>query len=127
MRRYKEIQIPKAPGSDPLGYLPQRMDFLVTYVHNVAKNLPTQLTNKFNLAASTVPIIVLEAIAQQLPNLLTATIRNSLPQALTNVVRETLHGFNRRIRNSIKVEMSEVLKTSVLKPLYKEFNALNKL
>ncbi|GJS46418.1 hypothetical protein Tco_0596539 [Tanacetum coccineum] len=93
MRRFKEIQITKAFGSDPLGYLPIRLDFL----------------------------------AAQLPDLLTATIKNNLPQALTNAVRETLHGFNRRIRNAIKDEMPEVLNEYVLKPMNREFNALNKL
>ncbi|GJX86728.1 hypothetical protein Tco_0337502 [Tanacetum coccineum] len=64
--RCKEIQNTKAPRSesDPLGHFPRRMDFLTAQVHNVAKNLPTQLTNKFDSAASTIPIIISEALAQ---------------------------------------------------------------
>ncbi|GKB12339.1 hypothetical protein Tco_0846262 [Tanacetum coccineum] len=66
VRRCKEIQNTKAPRSesDPLGHFPRRMDFLTAQVHNVAKNLPTQLTNKFDSAASTIPIIISEALAQ---------------------------------------------------------------
>ncbi|GJS05953.1 hypothetical protein Tco_0362749 [Tanacetum coccineum] len=64
-----------------------------------------------------------DAIAQQLPDLLTATIKNTLPQALTNAVRDTLPRFKKHIKKTIKKKMSEV----ILKPLYKEFNALNKL
>nr|GEZ81444.1 hypothetical protein [Tanacetum cinerariifolium] len=66
-------------------------------------------------------------VANEVPDLLTATIKNTLPQALTKAVRETLSGFNRRIKNSIKGEIPKVLKTLVLKPMYKKFNALNKL
>ncbi|GJT00847.1 hypothetical protein Tco_0822016 [Tanacetum coccineum] len=62
-----------------------------------------------------------------MPDLFTTTIKNSLPQELTKTIKETLLGFNRRIRNAIKDEIPEVLNTSVLKPMYKEFNALNKL
>ncbi|GKA59779.1 hypothetical protein Tco_0759092 [Tanacetum coccineum] len=79
------------------------------------------------LAASTIPRLISDALAQQLPDLFTATIKNSLPQELTKAIKETLLGFNRRIRNYIKDEIPEVLNTSVLKPMYKEFNALNKL
>ncbi|GJY41922.1 hypothetical protein Tco_0429192 [Tanacetum coccineum] len=62
--------------------------------------------------------IVSESIARQLPDLLIATIKNTLPQALTTAVREILPKFNKRIRNSIKDEMPEVLTTSVLNPMY---------
>ncbi|GJR55697.1 hypothetical protein Tco_1406218 [Tanacetum coccineum] len=68
-----------------------------------------------------------EALVQQLPNLLTATIKKTLPQTLTQAVRDTFLGFNRRIRNAIKDEITKFLNTSVLKPMYKEFNTLNKL
>ncbi|GKB84164.1 hypothetical protein Tco_0956436, partial [Tanacetum coccineum] len=53
--------------------------------------------------------------------------RNCLPQALTKAVKETFPRFNRRIKNAIKDDMPNVLNTSVLKPMYKEFNVLNKL
>ncbi|GJZ05368.1 hypothetical protein Tco_0538643 [Tanacetum coccineum] len=81
-----------------------KTDFLTAQVHNVSKNLPTQLTNKFDSSDSTIPRI-----------------------ALTNAVRETLPRFYRIIRNYIKDEIPKVLRTSILKPMYKEFNALNKL
>ncbi|GJY59881.1 hypothetical protein Tco_0459773 [Tanacetum coccineum] len=104
MRRFKKIQITKAPRSNPLGHLPRRMDFLAAHVHNFAKNLPAQVIARIDSAVSTVPKI-----------------------ALTNAFRQTLHRINRRLRNAIKDEMPAVLQTSVLKSMYKEFNALNKL
>nr|GEY24085.1 hypothetical protein [Tanacetum cinerariifolium] len=41
--------------------------------------------------------------------------------------RETMYGFNRQIKKAIKDEMPKILNTSILKPMYKEFNALNKM
>ncbi|GJZ81649.1 hypothetical protein Tco_0646643 [Tanacetum coccineum] len=64
MRRFKEIQITKAPRSDPFGHLPRRLDFLFAQVNNVAKNLPTEVNKKFTLAASTIPNIFSDAIPQ---------------------------------------------------------------
>ncbi|GJS50163.1 hypothetical protein Tco_0600284 [Tanacetum coccineum] len=122
-----EIQITKALGSDPFSHLTRRVDFLAAQVHNLTKTFPDQFDDKMNSATRSVSRIIFDALAQQFPDLLSATIKNSLPQALTKAVRETLPGFNRRIKNSINDEMIEVLKTSVLKPMYKEFNALNKL
>ncbi|GJU15135.1 hypothetical protein Tco_1143101 [Tanacetum coccineum] len=127
IRRFKEIQITKAHGSDPLGHLPRRMDILVAQIQNMTKSLLDTFNEKMNSAASTALKLVSDALAQQLPDLLTVTLKHNLPQMITNSMIDTLHGFNWRIRNAIKDEMHAVLKTSVLKSMYKEFNALNKL
>ncbi|GJT17055.1 hypothetical protein Tco_0875761 [Tanacetum coccineum] len=127
IRRFKEIQITKAHGSDPLGHLPRRMDILVAQIQNLTKSLLDTFNEKMNSAASTALKLVSDALAQQLPDLLTVTLKHNLPQMITNSMIDTLHGFNWRIRNAIKDEMHAVLKTSVLKSMYKEFNALNKL
>ncbi|GKE79570.1 hypothetical protein Tco_1545690 [Tanacetum coccineum] len=63
MRRFKEIQITKAPRSDPLGHLPRRLDFLSAQVNNVAKNLPIELNKKFASATSIDLKIVSDVIA----------------------------------------------------------------
>ncbi|GKE87443.1 hypothetical protein Tco_1564918 [Tanacetum coccineum] len=98
------------------------MDFLSAQVNNVAKNLPTELKHSFDSTASVIPKIVFDAIAQQLPDLLTAMLKDTLPQALTSAVRDTLPDFRKHIQKEIKKKIPKV----VLKPLYKEFNALNK-
>ncbi|GKA57421.1 hypothetical protein Tco_0756609 [Tanacetum coccineum] len=82
IRRYKEIQITKASGLDPLGHLLRRLDFLAIKVHNVAQNLLTHLIKKFDSATNTIPRID---------------------------------------------EMLAVLQEYVLKPMNREFKALNKL
>nr|GFC54408.1 hypothetical protein [Tanacetum cinerariifolium] len=61
MRRFKEIQITKAPGSDPLGHLPRILDFLLANVYNVAKNMPSELTQQLNTTACGIPKIVSDA------------------------------------------------------------------
>ncbi|GJW46520.1 hypothetical protein Tco_0078166 [Tanacetum coccineum] len=119
MKRFKEIQITKAPGSDPFVHLPQRLDFLAAQVYNLAKFLPNQFTENINSAASIVPRLVFNALAQELLDLLIATIKNTLPRSLTKAVREIFPRFNKRIRNTIKDEMPDVLNTSVIKPMYK--------
>ncbi|GJX24231.1 hypothetical protein Tco_0228676 [Tanacetum coccineum] len=123
----KEIHITKEARSDPFGNLPQKMDFLAAQVHNLTKSLPNQFADKMNSVASSVPSLISHVVAQQLPNLLTLAIKYILPRALTNAVRETFFRFNMRIRTAIKGEMPANLTTSVLKLMYKEFNALKKL
>ncbi|GJR69565.1 hypothetical protein Tco_0015630 [Tanacetum coccineum] len=99
MRRFKEIQITQAPGSDPLGHLLRILDFLSAKVHNVAKNTPPELTQQFNTAAHGILKIVSDALAQALPK------------------------FDKRVQKTLKAGVDEL----VLKPLHKEFNALNTL
>ncbi|GJW87598.1 hypothetical protein Tco_0162938 [Tanacetum coccineum] len=123
----KEIHITKEARSDPFGNLPQKMDFLAAQVHNLTKSIPNQFADKMNSVASSVPSLISHVVAQQLPNLLTLAIKYILPRALTNAVRETFFRFNMRIRTAIKGEMPANLTTSVLKLMYKEFNALKKL
>nr|GEY67781.1 hypothetical protein [Tanacetum cinerariifolium] len=93
----------------------------------VSATTTKEFADKMNSAASSVPSLISHAVAQQLPDLLTLAIKYNLPWALTNAVKEILPGFNRRIKTAIKGEMPAILTTSILKPMYKEFNALNKL
>ncbi|GJT77275.1 hypothetical protein Tco_1044000 [Tanacetum coccineum] len=86
MRRFNEIQITRAPGSDPLGHLPRRMDFLAAHVYNLAKSIPDKTIEKMNSTASTVPWINSDTLAQQLADIITATIKNNLPHMLTNSI-----------------------------------------
>ncbi|GJR36797.1 hypothetical protein Tco_1212481 [Tanacetum coccineum] len=124
MQRFKQFQITKALRSNMLGHFPRRMDFLAMHVYNLGKSLPDSFIDKMN---SMVPKIVFDALKDNLPEILTHTLKDQLPQHFTNLVRETLPGFNQRIKNVIKDEMSSILKTLVLKPLNKELNAPNKL
>ncbi|GJQ91786.1 retrovirus-related pol polyprotein from transposon TNT 1-94 [Tanacetum coccineum] len=64
-----------------------------------------------------------DAIAQQLPDLVTDTLKDTFLQALTNAFKDTLIAFKKQIKKTIRKEMPKV----VLKPLNKEFNAMNKL
>ncbi|GJV62085.1 hypothetical protein Tco_1468185 [Tanacetum coccineum] len=62
--RFKEIQITKAPGLNPLGHFPRRMDFLATYVHNLGKSLPNSFDDKLKSAAFVVPRMIYNALEQ---------------------------------------------------------------
>ncbi|GJT39131.1 retrovirus-related pol polyprotein from transposon TNT 1-94 [Tanacetum coccineum] len=74
-----------------------------------------------------VPRMVADALEERLPELLSDTLKNILPQLINDLVKETIPRLKKRVRNVIKYEIPTVLKTLVLKPLNKEFNALNKL
>nr|GEY61640.1 hypothetical protein [Tanacetum cinerariifolium] len=50
-------------------------------------NITIDLNEIFDSPASTIPKIVSDVIAQQLPDLLNATLKDTLPQALTNVTK----------------------------------------
>ncbi|GJY14087.1 hypothetical protein Tco_0383396 [Tanacetum coccineum] len=97
------------------------MDFLVAHVHNLGKSLLGSFADKIDLV---VPRMVANALEERLPKFLDDTLKAQLPHVFTNLVRETLLRFNRRIRNALHDEMLGILKTSVSKPLNKEFNAL---
>nr|GEX22711.1 hypothetical protein [Tanacetum cinerariifolium] len=81
MRRFKEIHITKASGSDPLSHLPRILDFLLANIHNVAKNMPSDLTQQLNTTTCGIPKIVSDAIVVQLLDLST-TLKDILPQML---------------------------------------------
>nr|GEV87846.1 hypothetical protein [Tanacetum cinerariifolium] len=69
---------------------------------------PTDIQALISKAVSqkkNIPMNCLKDSGTELPDLLTATIKITPHQALTKDVRETLHGFNRRIRNAMKDEM----------------------
>ncbi|GJZ49574.1 hypothetical protein Tco_0603764 [Tanacetum coccineum] len=94
------------------------------------KNIPRvkpPYVQAFGAMRSYVPRLVFDALEQQLSDLLTTILKNNLPRIFTKSIRETLRRFNRRIGYVIKDEMHDVLKKSVLKPMYKELNALNKM
>ncbi|GKF27270.1 hypothetical protein Tco_0083164 [Tanacetum coccineum] len=50
-------------------------------------------------------------------------LKNILPQIIIDFVKKTLPKFDKRVKKSLKAQVSDI----VLKPLYKEFNALNKM
>nr|GEU39379.1 hypothetical protein [Tanacetum cinerariifolium] len=81
MQRFKEIQITKASGSDPLGHLPRIIDFLVAHVHNLGLSLPDKFTDRME---SEVPRMVADAFEERIPKLLYDTIKNILPQLLND-------------------------------------------
>nr|GEV77224.1 hypothetical protein [Tanacetum cinerariifolium] len=62
-----------------------------------------------------------DAIAMQLPDLLSTTLKDILPQMLKDSVKQALPKFDKRVKKTLKAGVDEL----VLKPLNKEFNALN--
>ncbi|GKE39255.1 hypothetical protein Tco_1462660 [Tanacetum coccineum] len=55
--------------------------------------------------------------------LLSDTLKNILPWIIKDSVKKTLPKLNKRVKKTLKAQVHEI----VLKPLYKEFNDLNKM
>ncbi|GJR19875.1 hypothetical protein Tco_0968402 [Tanacetum coccineum] len=58
-----------------------------------------------------------------MPELLYNTLKNILPQIIKESIKKTIPKFDKRVKKTLKAQVPEI----VLKPLYKEFNALNKM
>ncbi|GJY40265.1 hypothetical protein Tco_0427535 [Tanacetum coccineum] len=76
LQRYKAIQITKAPGSDPIGHLPKRINFLATHEYNLWLSLPDKFANKMD---SSVPRMVADAFEERIPKLFSNTLKSILP------------------------------------------------
>ncbi|GKB13580.1 hypothetical protein Tco_0847503 [Tanacetum coccineum] len=67
--------------------------------------------------------MIRDSLEKRMPDLLSNTLKNILPQLLNDSVKKLMPKFNKRVKKTLKAEVPNV----VLKPLNKEFNALNKL
>nr|GEU60746.1 hypothetical protein [Tanacetum cinerariifolium] len=67
--------------------------------------------------------MIRDYLDKQMPDLLSDTLNSILPLLLNDSVKKLMPKFNKRVKKTLKAEVSNV----VLKPLNKEFNAQNKL
>nr|GFB75515.1 hypothetical protein [Tanacetum cinerariifolium] len=72
---------------------------------------------------SLVPIMVADAFEERMHGLIFYTLKNILPQLLNDSVKKLMPKIDKRVKKTLTAKVPEVL----LKPLYKEFNALSKL
>nr|GEW32896.1 putative reverse transcriptase domain-containing protein [Tanacetum cinerariifolium] len=72
---------------------------------------------------SSVPRMVDDAFEERMPKLPADTLKNILPRLLNDLVKKLMLKFYKIVKKNLKPEVHEV----VPRPLYKEFNALNKL
>ncbi|GKE11047.1 hypothetical protein Tco_1414598 [Tanacetum coccineum] len=70
-----------------------------------------------------VPRMVVDALEERLPELLSDTLKNILLDLLKDSVKKALPKFDKRVKKTLRVEVPKI----ILKPLNREFNALNKM
>ncbi|GJT16320.1 hypothetical protein Tco_0875026 [Tanacetum coccineum] len=70
-----------------------------------------------------VPRMVVDALEERLPELLSDTLKKILLDLLKDFVKKALPKFDKRVKKTLKVKVLKI----ILKPLNKEFNALNKM
>nr|GEU93962.1 retrovirus-related Pol polyprotein from transposon TNT 1-94 [Tanacetum cinerariifolium] len=95
MRRFKEIQITKAPGSNPRGHLPRRLDFL-------SAQLPDLLT---------------AMLKDTLPQALTNVVRDTLPDFKKQIQKAIKKKMPKVVPRDIMVINAKYLQTKVEKTI----------
>nr|GEW07496.1 hypothetical protein [Tanacetum cinerariifolium] len=70
-----------------------------------------------------VPKMVADALEERLLELLSDTLKNILPDLLKDSVKQALPKFDKKVKKTLRVKVPDI----ILKPLYKDFNALNRM
>ncbi|GKF79702.1 hypothetical protein Tco_0235270, partial [Tanacetum coccineum] len=68
------------------------------------------------------PRLVADAFEEKVPKLLSDTLKNILPQIIKDSVKQALPKFDKRVKNTFKAEILELL----IKLLNNAFNLVNK-
>nr|GEU42796.1 retrovirus-related Pol polyprotein from transposon TNT 1-94 [Tanacetum cinerariifolium] len=76
-----------------------------------------------NASADKPAIIMADAFEERMHELLSDTLKNILPHIIKDYVKKALSKLDKRVKKTLKAQVSEI----VLKPIYKEFNALIKM
>ncbi|GKB30079.1 hypothetical protein Tco_0869480 [Tanacetum coccineum] len=108
----------KPTESDPLGHLQKDISLLATKVNNLESSLSQQVADKTD---DSVPRMVADALEERLPELLSDTLKTILPNLLKDSMKKAFPKFDKRVKNTLRAKVPEI----ILKPLNKEFNALN--
>ncbi|GJW45324.1 hypothetical protein Tco_0074123 [Tanacetum coccineum] len=89
-------------------------------VANLESSLSQRVADNID---DSVPIMVADALEDRLPELLYDTIKNILTDLLKDTVKKALPKFDNRVKKTLRAEVPKIL----LKPLNREFNALNRM
>ncbi|GKE87365.1 hypothetical protein Tco_1564840, partial [Tanacetum coccineum] len=79
---------------------------------------PLKVADKID---DSVPQMVADVFEERLHELLSNTLKNILPRLLKDYVKKAMPKFDKRVKKTLRVEVPII----ILKPLNKEFNALN--
>ncbi|GJW24432.1 retrovirus-related pol polyprotein from transposon TNT 1-94 [Tanacetum coccineum] len=110
----------KPAESDPLGHFQANFNSNSARVNTLESFISQKLDNKLD---ESVPRMVTDVFEERIPDLLYDTLKNILPQLIKDSVKQSLPKFNKIVKKTLKAEIPNL----ILKPLNKEFNALNNM
>ncbi|GJR98982.1 hypothetical protein Tco_0271156 [Tanacetum coccineum] len=110
----------KPAESDPLGHFQANFNLNSARVNTLESFISQKLDNKLD---ESVPRMVTDVFEERIPDLLYDTLKNILPQLIKDSVKQSLPKFNKIVKKTLKAEIPNL----ILKPLNKEFNALNNM
>ncbi|GJU42780.1 hypothetical protein Tco_1195737, partial [Tanacetum coccineum] len=70
-----------------------------------------------------VPRMVADAFEERILELLSDTLKNIIPQIIKDSVKQAFPKFEKRVKKTLKAQVADI----ILKPLNREFSALNKM
>ncbi|GKD72704.1 hypothetical protein Tco_1330986, partial [Tanacetum coccineum] len=118
----------KPAQSDPLVHLLEELCLLNNKVNQLDSSITNHVSDSIQ---STMPLIVTNTLKEQLPGLLSDALKDTLPQLIKDSIKssvlesseEELPQVEARVQKNLQGQLPNIL----LKPMYKEFNAFNKL
>ncbi|GKC73721.1 hypothetical protein Tco_1119604, partial [Tanacetum coccineum] len=118
----------KPTQSDPLGHLHEELYLL----HNKVNQLESSITKHVSDSIqSTMPLIVTNTLKEQLPGLLSNALKDTLPRLIKDSIKssvsESIAEELSQVEAQVQKNLQDQLPNILLKPMYKEFNAFNKL
>ena len=109
--------------SDSLSHS-HELGVLLSRIDQLEDNLSKKVSEEIK---SSVPSLVADSLKDQLPSLLAEALKVALPQMVKTSVSESITEEIPQIHAQLEKNLHEQLPTVLLKPMYKEFNAFNKL
>ncbi|GJR79533.1 hypothetical protein Tco_0150318 [Tanacetum coccineum] len=118
----------KSAQSDPLGHLHAKLGILNTMIDQLESSISKKVVEDMR---SSVPAIVADTLKSQLPGLLFDALKDTLPQLLKDSIKrsvsESISEELPQVEAQVQKNLHDQLPNILLKPMYKEFNAFNKL
>ncbi|GKC32815.1 hypothetical protein Tco_1040109, partial [Tanacetum coccineum] len=118
----------KPAQSDPLGHLHEELCLLNNKVNQLESSITKHVSDSIQ---STVPVIVTNTLKEQMPGLLSNALKDTLPQLIKDSIKssvlESIAEELPQVEAQVQKNLQDQLPDLLLKPIYREFNAFNRL
>ncbi|GJX69714.1 hypothetical protein Tco_0305441 [Tanacetum coccineum] len=118
----------KPAQSDPFGHLHAELGTLNTKIDQLESNISKMIAKDMK---SFIPAIVADTLKEQLSGLLSDAMKDTLPQLIKDFIKSSISASIAeelpQVEAQVQKNLHDQLPNILLKPMYKEFNAFNKL